>query len=74
MRSSSSKRSVPKAGQPDTDAPAEQIGQLIDRFNALLEEERAPTIVLAGFSQGGAMALHVGLRRQAAVAGIFAMS
>jgi len=44
------------------------------QIDALVEDERAAKIVLAGFSQGGAMALHVGLRRQASIAGIIAMS
>ncbi len=34
----------------------------------------AKHIILAGFSQGGAMALHVGLRQGAALAGIMALS
>ena len=40
----------------------------------LHEAEIAERIVLAGFSQGAAMALHVGLRHQAEVAGILMMS
>jgi len=51
---------------------AEQINQLIDS-----ELERGiPSnhIVLAGFSQGGAIALHVGLRYKKALAGIMALS
>lgn len=40
----------------------------------LLGGERAGKIVLAGFSQGAAMALHVGLRRQSEVAGVLMMS
>lgn len=43
-------------------------------IEAILASEQAPKIVLAGFSQGGAMALHVGLRHQAAVAGVLVMS
>ena len=49
-----------------------QIGQLIDR-----ERERGITdsnIVLAGFSQGGAIALHTGLRHPHPLAGIMALS
>jgi phospholipase/carboxylesterase len=43
-------------------------------IETLMERETAEKIVLAGFSQGAAMALHVGLRRQASVAGILMMS
>ena len=51
---------------------AEKINALIDR-----EIERgipASNIVLAGFSQGGAMALHVGLRYPEKLAGIMVLS
>jgi len=51
---------------------AEKIHQLIDH-----EIERgipASKIVVAGFSQGGAMALHVGLRYEERLAGIMALS
>ncbi|MDX1607115.1 MAG: hypothetical protein R3202_13050, partial [Candidatus Competibacterales bacterium] len=46
---------------------------------ALLDRERdrgipAERLLLAGFSQGGAMALHVGLRYPHALAGILALS
>lgn len=49
------------------------------RIGALIEREKArgipaSRIVLAGFSQGGAMALHVGLRHPEALAGIVALS
>jgi phospholipase/carboxylesterase len=49
------------------------------RVEALVERERsrgiAPAaIVLAGFSQGGAMALHTGLRHPERLAGIMALS
>jgi phospholipase/carboxylesterase len=49
------------------------------RVEALIERERsrgiAPgAIVLAGFSQGGAMALHTGLRQPERLAGILALS
>ena len=53
-------------------ASAREIEQLIDR-----EGERgiAPErIVLAGFSQGGAIALHTGLRHARGLAGIMALS
>lgn len=49
------------------------------QVNALIEREcargiAADRIVLAGFSQGGAIALHTGLRRTAPLAGIMALS
>jgi len=49
-----------------------QIGKLIER-----EQERgvaAENVVLAGFSQGGAMALHTGLRFERRLAGILIVS
>ncbi len=52
----------------------ETVAQSHANIDALLEEECAQKVVLAGFSQGGAMALHVGLRRQEPVAGILVMS
>src|SRR6266849_4969382 len=49
------------------------------RVEALIDRERArdiadSAIVLAGFSQGGAMALHTGLRHSERLAGIMALS
>ncbi|MCA9692493.1 MAG: dienelactone hydrolase family protein [Myxococcales bacterium] len=49
------------------------------RIVALVERERArgtpaDKIVIAGFSQGGAMALHVGLRYPEALAGVLVLS
>jgi phospholipase/carboxylesterase len=48
------------------------------RIEALITRERekfaASRIVLAGFSQGGAMAIHTGLRHPEAVGGIMALS
>ena len=49
------------------------------RIEALIERERgrgtpSAAIVLAGFSQGGAMALHTGLRQPERLAGIMALS
>lgn len=47
------------------------------QVEALLERERtrgSSRIVLAGFSQGGAIALHTGLRRDEPLAGILALS
>ncbi len=43
-------------------------------IEALISQESAAKVVLAGFSQGGAMALHVGLRTEQKIAGIMAMS
>src|SRR5580765_4448085 len=57
----------------------EGVRQSVRQIEALLERERqrgiAPgRLVLAGFSQGGAMALHVGLRYPERLAGIMALS
>ena len=53
-------------------ASADQVEALIQRENTRgIGSER---IVLAGFSQGGAIALHLGLRRTAGLAGIMALS
>ncbi len=43
-------------------------------IEALLANESAEKIVLAGFSQGAAIALHVGLRHQSEIAGVLMMS
>ena len=43
-------------------------------IESLLAAESADRVVLAGFSQGAAMALHVGLRHQSQIAGILMMS
>ena len=43
-------------------------------IEVLLEAEHAKKVVLAGFSQGAAIALHVGLRRPSEIAGILMMS
>ena len=55
------------------------VRQSARQIEALVERERqrgiAPgRLVLAGFSQGGAMALHVGLRHAERLAGIMALS
>jgi len=53
-------------------AAAELVGEFIDaQVAAGVPRQR---IVLAGFSQGGALALHVGLRQREALAGIMALS
>ncbi|MDG2125126.1 MAG: dienelactone hydrolase family protein [Verrucomicrobiales bacterium] len=43
-------------------------------IESLLGNEPANTTVIAGFSQGAAMALHVGLRHQDRIAGVLMMS
>ena len=58
---------------------AEGVQNSAQAINALLEREQqrgvpAERIVLAGFSQGGAMALHTGLRYPQRLAGILALS
>ena len=55
------------------------VRQSAEQVEALIERERqrgiAPgRLVLAGFSQGGAMALHVGLRYRERLAGVLALS
>jgi phospholipase/carboxylesterase len=69
------KRAVTINGAEDgegTDASAAQVEALITRENARgIPDER---IVLAGFSQGGSIALHTGLRHPRRLAGIMALS
>jgi phospholipase/carboxylesterase len=63
---------APLAGDGEIRASAASIGQLLER-----ERERGvPTgrVVLAGFSQGGVIALHLGLRHPVGLAGIMALS
>jgi len=55
------------------------VRDMASELVALLERERArgvrsEDIVLAGFSQGGAMALHVGLRAERRLAGVMVLS
>jgi phospholipase/carboxylesterase len=55
------------------------VRQSAQQVEALIERERkrgiAPgRLVLAGFSQGGAMALHMGLRHRERLAGVLALS
>ena len=64
---------LPRQEDPDGVYASEQA------IHALLEREKqrgisADRIVLAGFSQGGAMALHTGLRYPEPLAGILALS
>jgi len=66
----------------DRDAPEDEAGiaASMGLIDGLIEREQAEhavepdRIVLAGFSQGGAMALYGGLRRTQPVAGILALS
>lgn len=58
---------------------AADIREAAEQVSALIADERAKgipaaRIVLAGFSQGGAMALHVGLRHDETLAGIMVLS
>lgn len=64
--------SKPICERAHVDRSQEQINALIER-----EHERgvaSDQIVIAGFSQGGAMALHIGLRHPERLAGIMALS
>ncbi len=63
---------APLAGTEDIVESAAQIQALVER-----ERERgvpAERITLAGFSQGGVIALHLGLRSEARLAGMMALS
>lgn len=60
--------SHPRAVDWDTVAASQK------QIESLIDKEPAPQLVLAGFSQGGAMALHVGLRHQPRLAGIATLS
>ncbi len=62
-----------------TREPEIQIRESAAEIEALIDAEigrgiPADKILLAGFSQGGAMALHVGLRRPEALAGVLVLS
>ena len=64
--------SAPLAGADDIRRSAEQIEELV-----ATEEQRGierARIVLAGFSQGGVVALHLGLRSQTRFGGVMALS
>lgn len=64
------------SGQPQDAAGIEKMQTYIESLIAL-ENQRGIAnnhIVLAGFSQGGAMALHVALRQKQALAGVLALS
>jgi phospholipase/carboxylesterase len=64
---------------PEGRADAAGLAQSVERVNGYLRREieggvAAPRIVLAGFSQGGAVALAAGLRFPQRLAGILALS
>lgn len=60
------------AGQEDIETSAGQVRDFIEReISRGIESER---IILAGFSQGGVIALHTGLRFTSRLAGIMALS
>lgn len=61
-----------RENEPDVRTSALQIEKLLDREVA--RGVAANRIVLMGFSQGGAMALHTGLRYRQPLAGIAALS
>ena len=63
---------APLAGAEDIRASAAAVAALVDReVERGIPEEQ---IVLAGFSQGGVIALHLGLRHPRRLAGILALS
>lgn len=65
-------RDVPRESADDVYFSAKLVNSLIEReIQNGIPEER---IVLAGFSQGGAMALHVAVRSKYNLAGIIALS
>ena len=68
-----------KAFTPDGRADTEGLAESMRRIDACLEQEvargiNASRIVLAGFSQGGAVALEAGLRFSRRLAGVLALS
>lgn len=58
--------------EPDVRQSARELEALIEREHA--RGVRYENIVLAGFSQGGAMALHVGVRFEQRLAGVLVLS
>ncbi len=65
--------------QIDRDQDREGIHDSVSRINALIDQQidagiRAENLILAGFSQGGAMALRCGLARSQALGGIISLS
>lgn len=68
-------RELTPAGRDDEAGFAEARERIESYIAREVEQGVAPSrIVLAGFSQGGAVALHVGLRHAAPLAGILALS
>jgi phospholipase/carboxylesterase len=68
-----------KAFTPDGRADSAGLEESVRRVNARLDHEvaqgiEASSIVLAGFSQGGAVALAAGLRYRRRLAGVLALS
>jgi phospholipase/carboxylesterase len=63
---------APLAGEGDIRASADAVAALVEEQLAAGIDSRR--IVLAGFSQGGVIALHLGLRYQRPLAGIVALS
>jgi phospholipase/carboxylesterase len=68
-----------KAFTPEGRADAAGLAESVERVNAYLEQEvargmPAARIVLAGFSQGGAVALSAGLRFRERLAGLLGLS
>ena len=61
---------------PEDEAGIRQSGALVDALIAREEQRGVPAqrVVLAGFSQGGAMVLHAGLRYPQRLAGIAVLS
>ena len=62
----------PLSGDDDIRESARQISSLVTRESEFGIEPKS--IVLAGFSQGGVIALHLGLRHSKTLAGILALS
>jgi len=50
------------------------LDESADYVQGLLDAEQGVRVVLAGFSQGGALTLHAGLRHRRALAGLLVMS
>ena len=56
------------------DVDWETVAVSQQQIESLISAEQASKIILAGFSQGAAMALQVGLRHQAGISGVLMMS
>jgi phospholipase/carboxylesterase len=70
---------IERLDSPRSHANPAHVAESCDLVRALLEREQqrgvpASRIVLAGFSQGGAIALHLGTRYEQALAGILVLS